>query len=62
MRTLLALGLLWLSCGAAAAGPWRAARAQRRRDAHLRRLLAGSLVPAPRPAADELPVRRPSSL
>ena len=32
------------------------------RDAHLRRLLAGSLVPAPRAAADELPVRRPSSL
>lgn len=47
---------LWGSVSLAALRRWRREHAVARRDDQLRALLAGGVVPLPRPAADDAPV------
>jgi hypothetical protein len=53
VRTVLLLLALWGSVSIAALRRWWHDRAVDRRDQQLRALLAGVVVPAPRPAADD---------
>jgi hypothetical protein len=54
VRVVLVLAALWGSVSAAALRRWWQERGVDRRDAHLRALLSGAVVPAPRPAADDV--------
>jgi hypothetical protein len=54
VRTVLVLLALWGSVSIAALRRWWHDRAVDRRDEHLRALLAGAVVPAPRQAADDV--------
>lgn len=53
MRTVLLLVALWAGVGAAGLRGWAARRPLARRDAQLRALLSGVVVPAPRAAAND---------
>ena len=58
MRTILLLLSLWGGMSLAALRRWRREHAVARRDDQLRALLAGRVVPVPRPAADDRHVER----
>ena len=53
MGTVLVLAALWAGMAAVGVRGWVARRPGARRDAQLRALLSGVVVPAPRAAADD---------
>jgi hypothetical protein len=52
MRTVIGLAALWSGFSALALRSWRSDRAAVQRDEHLRRLLAGGVVPGPRATSE----------
>lgn len=58
MRTVLVLLALWGSVSCAALRRWFSDRAVHRCDEHLRALLSGAVVPAPRSSDDRVERQR----